>query len=95
MSYKLNMLGAGLPGVIPHTGTNPLVQGVHRPEPAVSLLRRGILSDPTLLRANREPARLRQPVLASFANNTASWSGRANAWTPVGAALSAFTLRAV
>ena len=57
MSYKLKMLGAGLPGVIPHTGTNPLVQGVHRPEPTVSPLRRGILSDPTPLRANREPAR--------------------------------------
>ena len=96
MSYKLKMLGAGLPGVIPHTGTNPLVQGVHRPEPAVSPHPAWHPFGPHTFESKPQASvRLRQPVLASFANNTASSSGRANAWTPVGAVLSASTLRAV
>ena len=96
MSYKFNMLGAGLPGVIPHSGTNPLVQGVHRPEPEVGPLPAWLPFGPHTFESKpRASARLRQPVLASFTNSTASWSGRANAWTAIGAALSASTLRAI
>ena len=64
VSYKLNMLGAGLPGVIPQTGINPLVQGVHRPEPAVSPLRCGILSD-LLRRSHGDVARMVEACAAA------------------------------